>query len=355
VEEIVAELIMASVEGAKFDFTCHDRITRFPEIVGQSDGMLELFDLVDKVADSDSNIVITGETGTGKGLIARAIHQRSLRRDKPFVQINCSAIPENLVESEFFGHVRGAFTGATTAKPGKFELAHGGTICLDEIGDMNLDLQAKILRVLEEREFEPVGGIKTIRIDARVIAVSQHDLEQAVLQGQFREDLFYRLCVIPVTLPALRERSSDIPLLVSHFLTHYNAAKNACVTGISEEAMSLLSRHTYPGNVRELRNLMERLVVLKREGLITEQDLPQKLRDAAGPGFSSHEPELPSDGICLNAAVNAFERSLIYQSLKQTNGVKTKAADLLNIKRTTLVEKIKRYQVDGSSLMKTTG
>jgi len=325
---------------------------QFPGIVGQSNDMLKIFDLVEKIADSDSNIVITGETGTGKGLIARAIHRCSHRRDKPFIHINCGAIPENLVESEFFGHVRGAFTGATTAKPGKFALADGGTLCLDEIGDMPRDLQVKILRVLEEREFEPVGGVKTIKIDVRVIALSQHNLEQAVLKGIFREDLFYRLCVIPITIPTLRERQPDIQPLVDHFLEHFNTTKHAAIRGFSEEALTLMRRHAWPGNVRELKNLVERLVVLKREGEISVDDLPEKLRHTARGAFTPRSMELPTDGICLNSAVNEFERTLIYQSLKKTNGVKKKAAEFLNIKRTTLVEKIKRYHCDEPLLQK---
>lgn len=337
---------MESLEETIAETAGNGPITRFPGIVGQSADMLKVFGLVEKVADSDSSIVITGDTGTGKGLIARAIHEHSYRRDKPFIHINCGAIPENLVESEFFGHVRGAFTGATTAKPGKFALADGGTLCLDEIGDMNPDLQVKILRVLEEREFEPVGGVKTVHIDVRVIALTQHDLEQAVSKGRFREDLFFRLCVIPFTLPALRKRPSDIPLLISHFLNHFNASKNACIKGISADALSILRHHTWPGNVRELRNLMERLVVLKREGEITAVDLPEKLYGASQDRFSPQNLELPIDGICLNSALSEFERTLIYQSLKKTNGVKKRAAELLNIKRTTLVEKIKRYQHD---------
>ena len=324
----------------------HDPVNRFPNIVGQSRGMLKIFDLVEKVADSDSNIVITGETGTGKGLVARAIHGCSHRRKKPFIHINCGAIPENLVESEFFGHVRGAFTGATEAKPGKFALADGGTLCLDEIGDMPHDLQVKILRVLEEREFEPVGGVKTIKIDVRIIALTQHDLEQAVRKQTFREDLFYRLCVIPITMPALRERPSDIPLLAEHFLDQFNTTKDAAIKGFSEEALSLLRRHTWPGNVRELKNLVERIVVLKHQGEISIDDLPAKLRRVSGGAFPPHHLELPSGGICLNSALNEFERTLIYQSLQKTNGVKKKAAELLNIKRTTLVEKIKRYHSD---------
>ena len=321
-------------------------VHRFPDIVGQSPDMLKIYDLMERVADSDSNIVITGETGTGKGLIARAIHRCSHRHDNPFVHINCGAIPENLVESEFFGHVRGAFTGATVAKPGKFALADGGTLCLDEIGDMPHDLQVKILRVLEEREFEPVGGVKTVKIDVRVIALTQHDLEKAVSKGTFREDLFYRLCVIPVAMPALRERQADIQLLAEYFLEQFNTTKHAAIKGFSENVLAMMKRHAWPGNVRELKNLVERMVVLKREGEISIEDLPEKLRHGSGGAFSPQHPELPSDGICLNSALNEFERTLIYQSLRKTNGVKKKAAELLNIKRTTLVEKIKRFHED---------
>lgn len=331
-----------------------EHANRFPDIVGQSQDMLKIYDLMERVADSDSNIVITGETGTGKGLIARAIHKCSHRHDKPFIHINCGAIPENLVESEFFGHVRGAFTGATEAKPGKFALAHGGTLCLDEIGDMPHDLQVKILRVLEEREFEPVGGVKTVKIDVRVIALTQHDLEKAVSKGNFREDLFYRLCVIPVTMPALRERRPDIQLLAEHFLEQFNTTKHAAISGFSEEALAMMQRHAWPGNIRELKNLVERIVVLKHEGEISIEDLPAKLRPVSGGAFAPQHMELPSDGICLNSALNEFERTLIYQSLKKTNGVKKKAAELLNIKRTTLVEKIKRYHSDEPALKEKT-
>jgi sigma-54 dependent transcriptional regulator, flagellar regulatory protein len=306
--------------------------------------MRSVFDVVRRVAGSDTTIIINGETGTGKGLIARAIHDCSRRKEKPFVTINCGAIPENLLESELFGHVRGAFTGATANKTGKFETARGGTIFLDEIGDMSADLQVKILRVLEEREFEPVGGSKTIRADVRILAATHRDLEEAVQKGAFREDLFYRLYVIPITLPALRDRRSDIPLLVGHFLDHFNDKNHSRVATVSDKALAVMQRHAWSGNVRELKNMMERLVVLKGEGEIGLEDLPETLigaeRFAAQPKI-----EISEDGICLNTAVSEFEKTLIIQSLEKTAGVKNKAAKLLHVNRTTLVEKIKRHKI----------
>ncbi len=322
----------------------------FMNIVGQSERMQRIFRMVEKVADSDSTIIIQGETGTGKGLVAKAIHEHSYRKDKPFVQINCGAIPENLLESELFGHVKGAFTGAITAKPGKFEIANGGTIFLDEIGDMSHDLQVKLLKVLEESEFERVGGCQTIKTDIRIIAATHRDLESAVENGTFREDLYYRLFVIPLTLPSLRDRKSDIPLLIAHFLDQLNQKKRTQVTGISEKAMELLVAHTWPGNVRELRNMIERLVVLTQEGEIYPRDLPQKLRMASDTESSAiPEMEVSGDGICLSTAVSDFEKALISQSMKKANGVKKNAAKLLNIKRTTLIEKIKRHNLEESA------
>jgi DNA-binding NtrC family response regulator len=312
-------------------------------IVGHSAAMQQVFKLITKVAGSDSTVMITGETGTGKGLVARAVHARSARRHKPFVQINCGAIPENLLESELFGHVRGAFTGANNAKSGKFELACGGTIFLDEIGDMSPDLQVKLLRVLEEREFEPVGGAKTIKADVRVIAATHRDLETEVTEGRFREDLFYRLFVIPLALPALRDRQSDIPLLVAHYLSQFNAEQQQGVTQVSEAAMKMLLTHTWPGNVRELKNVIERLVVTKETHEILPDDLPPAMHAHHLPAAPTME--ISSEGINLNSAVSEFEKALIYQSLERTNWVKKRAAQLLQIKRTTLVEKIKRHQL----------
>ncbi len=320
----------------------------FQGVIGKSRAMQQVFRLIERVADSDSTILLNGETGTGKGLVAKAIHSCSYRKDKPFVAINCGAIPENLLESELFGHVKGAFTGATSAKIGKFEVANGGTIFLDEIGDMSPDLQVKVLKVLEEREFEPVGGCKSIKVDVRIIAATHRDLEEQVQKGNFREDLFYRLYVIPIQLPALQDRPVDIPLLTQYFLSKLNNDKNTQVSGISQAAMDLLMQHTWPGNVRELANMMERLVVLKGEGEIQAADLPAKLRpegDSEMAPLSVATPEIDGEGICLNTAVSEFEKNLIYQSLEKTDWVKNKAAKLLHVKRTTLVEKIKRYDL----------
>lgn len=319
----------------------------FQNVVGKSRQMQEVFRLIERVADSDSTILINGETGTGKGLIAKAIHEKSYRSKKPFVSINCGAIPENLLESELFGHVRGAFTGATSAKTGKFEVANGGTIFLDEIGDMSPELQIKVLKVLEEKEFEPVGGCKTNRVDVRIITATHRDLEEEVQKGNFREDLFYRLYVIPIKMPALKERLRDIPLLVDFFLYKLNQEKKTNISGLEKDALELLMQYAWPGNVRELSNLMERLVVLNSEGIIRVSDLPEKINQN-----KIHAPSLPlvdvtneGDGICLNTAVSEFEKNLIYQSLEKTNWVKNKAAKLLQVKRTTLVEKIKRYDL----------
>jgi len=327
------------------DFRQEQSERSFCDIIGRSERMRAVFDLIERVADSDSTVIINGETGTGKGMLARAVHQLSNRRDKPFVTINCGTIPENLLESELFGHVRGAFTGAAATKPGKFDIANGGTIFLDEIGDMSPDLQVKLLRVLEEREFEPVGGCRTVKVDVRIIAATHRDLEEAVQKGTFREDLFYRLFVIPVTLPALRERRCDIPLLTEHFREHFSREKRREVSGITPEATELLIRYDWPGNVRELKNMLERLVVLKGSGEIGLQDLPEKIRGAEG-GLVPPAFEFNDEGINLTTAVTEFEKNLIRQSLVRSNGVKNKAAKLLHLNRTTLVEKIKRLQLD---------
>jgi sigma-54 specific flagellar transcriptional regulator A len=316
----------------------------FQNIIGRGPAMQKIFRIVEKVAESDTTIMLNGETGTGKGLIARAIHLASGRREKPFVQINCGATPEGLLESEFFGYRRGAFTGATADKPGKFEMAKGGTIFLDEIGYMSADLQVKVLRVLEEGEFERVGGNETIKTDARFIAATHRDLEEEVQKRNFREDLFYRLYVIPIMLPTLKERKGDIPYLVTYFLEEFSHKKEEVPTKVSDEAMKILVNYSWPGNVRELRNLIERLVVLNEGEAIFPEDLPEKLRTEGG---RQTRPKVPvdSEGISFNTAVSEFEKALIISALEKTNWVKNKAAKLLKIKRTTLVEKIKRYNL----------
>ncbi len=316
----------------------------FDNIIGQSDPMRKIFRIVEKVADSNTTIMITGETGTGKGLIARAIHESSDRNNNPFIQINCGAISEGLLESELFGHVKGAFTGAIANKPGKFELAQGGSIFLDEIGDMSTDLQVKVLRVLEENEFEPVGGSKTIKADVRVVAATHRDLEEEVQKENFREDLFYRLYVIPMVLPPLKEKKSDIPLLVSHFLNLFCKEKKKDIITISDEALKILLNYLWPGNVRELKNLIERLVVLSESAEITPKDLPKKLTTIKQPEIL---PEIgaPGEGVDFNTAVTKYEKILIINALEKTNWIKNKAADFLQIKRTTLVEKIKRHKI----------
>ncbi len=323
--------------------------TGFLGIIGGSDKMRKVFQLIQKVADSDSTILISGETGTGKGLAAKAIHCCSHRKDKPFVAINCGAIPENLLESELFGHVKGAFTGATANKVGKFERAHGGTIFLDEIGDMSPELQVKLLKVLEEGEFEPVGGNRTIKVDVRIIAATHRDLDEEVQKGTFREDLFYRLFVIPIQLPALRHRRADIPLLAADFLNSLNRKNNRRVEGFTEEALTVLTNHAWPGNVRELKNMLERIVVLKGEGRIAARDLPVPSKDTAvSPGVPL--TAIGAEGFSLNTAVTEFEKALIVQTLEKTKWVKNQAAKLLQLNRTTLVEKIKRHRLEPEAL-----
>ena len=317
---------------------------RFENIIGDHERIQKVFEIVEKVADTDSTILILGDSGTGKELIAKAIHYNSYRRERPFVPVNCAAIPSELLESELFGHEKGAFTNAIRTRVGRFELANGGTVFLDEIGDMNPLLQSKLLRVLQERQFERVGGVKTIKTDIRVIAATHQDLKMAVQQKKFREDLYYRLNVIPVRIPPLRERKSDIPLLAHHFLDYFNRSKKKRIRAISDEAMESLMGYDWPGNVRELENTIERVVILIDHDIITPQDLPEKFHSLPQP-----EPptllEIPEEGISLDSAVNEFERNLILQALIKTGWVKNKAARLLNLNRTTLIEKIKRQNL----------
>jgi DNA-binding NtrC family response regulator len=313
---------------------------RFENIVGNSPALRSVLDVVAKVADTDSTVLVTGESGTGKELIARAIHFNSRRADRMFVTVNCGAIPEELLESELFGHVRGAFTNAVNHREGRFALAHGGTIFLDEIGDMSANLQVKLLRVLQDRSFEPVGSSKTMSVDVRVIAATNQDLETAIRERRFREDLFYRLNVIPIEVPPLRERREDIPLLVKHFLEAASRERSRPVPALAREAEDRLVGHAWPGNVRELENVIERLVVLCGDREIDVEDLPPALRRPSAPAPSA--PQLPPTGLSFRDVVEDFETDLILQALEQTHWNKNRAAQLLGLNRTTLIEKIKK-------------
>jgi DNA-binding NtrC family response regulator len=329
---------------------------RFEGIVGKSRPMERLFQLLETVAPTNSTILITGETGTGKEVVARAIHHNSARRVHRFVALNCSAIPETLLEAELFGHVRGAFTGAVGNRQGRLEQAHKGTLFLDEVGTMSAALQMKLLRVLQEREFERVGDSHTIKVDVRVIAATNSDLTKLVADGQFREDLFYRLNVIPVQLPALRERKEDIPLLVQHFLAKFEAERDSSAAAggakapadrlprvtVSQQGMRLLMAYQWPGNVRQLENAIERAVAFTAgRSQIDVDDLPTEVQQAKETAAAS-SVTLPEGGMDLDAFVANIERELIERSLDRTNGNKGQAARLLNLKRTTLVEKLKR-------------
>ncbi|MFO0775867.1 MAG: sigma-54 dependent transcriptional regulator [Nitrospiraceae bacterium] len=319
-----------------------------PGLVGVSAAMRTVLEFVRKVADSDSTVLITGESGTGKEVLARALHAHSRRARGPWVPVNCGAIPEALLESELFGHERGAFTGAQQARAGRFEMAHGGTLFLDEIGEMPLALQVKLLRALQERSFERVGGTRAIKVDVRIVAATNADLEAAVKAGRFRKDLYYRLQVIPVEVPPLRQRRDDIPVLIQHFIQQLNARKAAAVAGIDAPAMARLCQHDWPGNVRELENLIERLVVLKRDGTIAMEDLPERLQAArlAEPSAAALPTTLTQQGIDLMSALEQYENQLIIEALNQAGGVTSKAARLLRLNRTTLVEKLKRKKLD---------
>lgn len=316
----------------------------FANMVGNSEAITQVFDLIRKVADTDSTVLLLGESGTGKELIAHALHYNSSRRAGPLIPVNCAAIPEELLESELFGHERGAFTHAVRTRIGRFEQAHGGTIFLDEISEMSPGLQVKILRVLQDRSFERIGGAKSMRVDIRVIAATNQDLEELVRQSRIREDLYYRLNVIPIRVPPLRERVSDIPLLVHHFLQEWSRRKKKPPLRLSPAAMELLLHYPWPGNIRELENLMERLVILAEREVVEPDDLPEGFR---GSTQAPQEAQLalPEQGLHLPTAVQEFERGLILKALEKSNWVKSRAARLLNLNRTTLLEKMKKQQI----------
>jgi two-component system, NtrC family, response regulator AtoC len=319
----------------------------FDNIIGHSPAMQQVFARLDKIVHTDSTILILGESGTGKELVARAIHFNGARRDKPFVAINCGAIPADLLESELFGHVRGAFTGAVSDKPGKFEQADGGTVFLDEIGTMPQHLQMKLLRVLQEQEVERVGGSKRTKLNVRVISATNAELEKEIKNGRFREDLYYRLNVIPIHLPPMRNRREDIPLLVRHFLQQTCSEMSRPLMSVSPEAMRALEEYDWPGNVREMQNIIERTIALSDNDRIEKSDLPAdiggKIDETENqPG----NPLVTDDGIDMPGTINAIEARMIRDAMELAGGVKARAANLLKINRTTLVEKIKRHKLD---------
>ncbi len=317
---------------------------RFDNIIGQHPKMKKVMCLIEKVANSDSTILIIGDSGTGKEVVANALHYNSSRSDQMFIPINCGAIPPDLLESELFGHTKGAFTGALSERTGRFELANKGTLFLDEIGEMSPALQVKLLRVLQEKRFEPVGSTKTIDVNVRIIAATNINLEQAVKNGHFREDLYYRLNVIPIVLPTLKERKEDIPLLLQHFISIFNTANCKSIEGISPEAIGLLCSYSWPGNIRELKNLVEHISILKDSGIIDVYDLPPQYQHKEFQSSESYysKGDIPDSGIDFNSAVNAYENKLIMQALKKTEWNRNQAAKLLKLNRTTLVEKIKK-------------
>lgn len=309
-------------------------IYSYGNIIGKSTTMRKVFDLIGRVAATTSNVLILGESGTGKELVAKAVHYNGPRRDKPFLPINCAAIPEGLLESELFGHMKGAFTGAIASRRGLFLDSQGGTIFLDEIAEMGPGLQAKILRVLEDKEVRPVGGTDAEHVDVRIIAATQRDLREEIAEGRFREDLYYRLNVIPINLPALRERTEDIPLLAEHFLKKYAPTVNPIVKSFSKEALASLIRHPWKGNVRELENLIERALVLASNPIIEESDLPYE------PSFNA--PHIAQQAIDKEMTLDELEEKYIQEILKKTGGHKEKAAKILGINRRTLYRKEQR-------------
>jgi two-component system response regulator PilR (NtrC family) len=319
----------------------------FAQLVGQSDAMQKVFDIVRKVADSKSNVLICGESGTGKELVARAIHYNSVRSVRPFVAVNCSAVPETLLESELFGHMKGSFTGAISNKAGLFEVADGGTIFLDEIGDTTPTIQVKLLRVIQEREFRRVGGSQDVKVDVRIVAATNKDLEKAVADGSFREDLYYRLDVIPIRLPPLRLRAGDIPLLVTHFLERFSKESGKPAPTLTAEAMHVLLGHEWRGNVRELENLIERVVAFSTGVPVTEQDVRGWLHRSVSPQSQGVPAELPEDGLDLEGMISGIEKELLLKALERSKWVKKKAARLLKLNTRSFRYRLEKYAIKG--------
>ena len=331
------------------------RSVDLPEIIGKSDELAQVLDLVAKVANTGATVLLTGESGTGKELIAEALHHLSQRKDKPLIKLNCTAIPEGLLESELFGHEKGAFTGAIRKKPGKFELANGGTIFLDEIGDMSPSTQAKVLRVLQEKEFTPVGGEQVRKVDVRIIAATNKNLPVEVEQGRFREDLFYRINVITISIPSLRERKSDIPFLADHFLERVAKKNNAHKKSLSRSAQDCLLAHSWPGNIRELENALERAFLLSDGSIIQPEDLPITPNTSRPSPDSLRQTTSTTAGeraerASLNDTLKAFEKELIMQALKKSDGIQAEAAKKLGLNRKNLWHKIKKHKIDANYL-----
>ena len=312
-------------------------------ILGRSPSMMELFTIISKTAESNANVLISGESGTGKELVAKAVHGLSPRKDRHFVAVNCAAIPEGLLESELFGHMKGAFTGAAANKQGLFELANEGTLFLDEIGEMPLPLQAKLLRAIEDGTFRRVGGISDIKVDVRIIAATNKDIKAFVEKGQFREDLYFRLNVLSVRIPPLRERGDDIPLLVDHFLRKFAGDKK----NFSQEAVEMLKNYQWKGNVRELENIIERVVLLCDRAVIGVENLPEEIRSVS---TSSKEISVPRGGVDFERIIEDLEKAYLLKALEQTNGVKTEAAKLLNLTFRSFRHKLKKYGIEKKTI-----
>lgn len=313
----------------------------FENIIGKNRKMQELFELIRDIAKTNSTVLIRGESGTGKELIANAIHFNSDRIEKPFVKVNCAVLAENLLESELFGHVKGAFTGAIKDKVGRFELAHGGTIFLDEIGDISPNMQLKLLRVLQEGEFERVGGNETKKVDVRILAATNRNLEEAMKSGNFRQDLYYRLNVIPLDVPPLKERKDDIPLLVTYFLEKFSVDFKKQIRAVDDEAMDYLQTYDWPGNIRELENLMERAIVLNKSGILTVKDFPISVPSAE----TEEEININVDND-LTGVVDNFEKKIIMKALRENNFNKLRTAEKLGIHRSTFMSKLKKYEIN---------
>jgi two-component system response regulator PilR (NtrC family) len=318
---------------------------KFWNLIGKSPKMQRVYELVEKVSQTKANVLITGESGTGKELVAKAVHYNSARKDRPFVTLNCGAIPENLLESELFGHMKGSFTGAIANKRGLLEMAESGTLFMDEIGELPLPLQVKLLRVIQEREFKRVGGTEDIKVDVRVISASNQDLQQRVAQGGFREDLFYRLNVIQIKLPPLRERKEDIPLLMNHFVRKYSADTGKKIEGVSPEAFELLLGYDFPGNVRELENIIERSITLETSPTISERHIRSYLNERMISKSMPPSLEIPEEGMDLNKVVEDLEKAFILKALEHTGGIKKKAAEILGMNFRAMRYKLAKYEL----------